>query len=136
MEGGETCDYPVTSMDYYPTILELAGFPQKPGQHVDGESFAPYLEQPDKEFDRTLVWHFPHYHGSTWRPGSAIRHNEWKLVEFYEDETVELYNLDEDINELQDVSDKYPDKAKSLREEMHGYIDERGGKYPTMLQDK
>ena len=136
MDGGQTCSYPVTSMDYYPTILELAGLPKKPDQHVDGESFAPYLEQPDKEFDRTLVWHYPHYHGSTWRPGSAIRQNQWKLVEFYEDETVELYNLNEDISEQNDVSEKYPEKAKALKEEMHEYIDERGGEYPRKLKQK
>ena len=135
IEGGTTCDYPVTSMDYYPTILELADLPLKEEQHVDGESFALYLKDPDKSHDRTLVWHYPHYHASTWRPGSAIRHNQWKLVEYYESGTVELYNLNQDIGEMNDLSEVYPRKAKKLRTKMHEYIDKRGGKYPEKLKD-
>ena len=134
IEGGTTCSYPVTSMDYYPTLLDLADFPARENQHVDGESFAPYLRDPEQSYNRTLVWHYPHYHGSTWRPGSAIRHNQWKLIEFYETDAVELYNLKEDIGEQKDVSGKYPEKARRLRERMHQYIDRRGGKYPKPLK--
>lgn len=127
---GKVSSHPVTSMDYYPTLLELAGFPMKNDQHVDGKSIVPYLKNPGQVGDRTLVWHYPHYHGSTWRPGSAIRQNEWKLVEFYEEDTVELYNLSEDAGEQNNLVDEYPDKAQDLKEQMHNYIDERGGKYP------
>jgi len=134
MKGGETSSYPVTSMDYYPTILDLAGFPLKEEQHMDGQSFAEYLVQPEKEYDRTLVWHFPHYHGSTWRPGSAIRHNQWKLIEFYEEEKVELYNLEKDLSEQEDVSKLYPEKTKFLKEKMHEYLKERGARYPKRLK--
>lgn len=136
MEGGKTSDYPVTSMDYYPTVMDLAGLPLKEEQHVDGKNFAPYLKNPDKSYDRTLVWHYPHYHASTWRPGSAIRHNQWKLIEFYESETVELYNLNRDIDEQMDLSLQYPEKTKALRQKMHQYIKERGGKYPEPLNEE
>lgn len=135
MDRGKICSYPVTSMDYYPTILDLAGFPLKEKQHIDGESFAGYLEKPGKKYDRTLVWHYPHYHGSTWRPGSAIRHNQWKLIEFYEEETVELYDLSEDISERNDLADEMPEKAENLRKKMHAYIDKRGGKYPIRIDN-
>ncbi len=127
---GELSRQPVTSMDYYPTLLELAGLPPREQQHVDGQSIVPYLENPDRVDERTLVWHYPHYHGSTWRPGSAIREGDWKLIEFYEQEDVELYDLNSDPLEQNDLSDAYPEKAKALREKMHDYIQERDGQYP------
>jgi arylsulfatase A-like enzyme len=131
IEGGTISGYPVISMDLYPTLLKLSGFPLKPEQHSDGADFSSYLENPGKSFDRTLVWHYPHYHGSTWRPGSAIRHNEWKLIEFYEDGVVELYNLKNDIEEMQDLSLKYPEKVKELNRKMHEYLKERNAQYPV-----
>lgn len=134
MNEGKICSYPVTSMDYYPTLLELAGFLKTPEQHQDGKSFIEYIEDPDKKHKRTLVWHYPHYHGSTWRPGSAIRYNNWKLIEFYEEGKIELYNLEEDIGEQEDLFLKYPEKAKALKKKLHRYIDERKGKYPKQLQ--
>ena len=121
-------------MDFYPTILDLASLPLKEDQHVDGKSFAGYIKYAEKYGDRTLVWHYPHYHGSTWRPGSAIRQNQWKLIEFYEDEKVELYNLDKDIEEQHDLSSQYPEKVQELKKAMHQYIDERGGRYPVRSQ--
>lgn len=130
---GKVSGQPVTSMDYYPTLLELAGLPLNPYQHIDGTSIVPYLKQPGRVDERALVWHYPHYHGSMWRPGSAIRQGDWKLIEFYEEEKVELYNLRDDIEEQHDVSEDYPDKVAGLREEMHNYIQQRDGKYPDML---
>jgi len=134
IEEGKTCRHPVTGMDFYPTLLDLVGFPLKEQQHPDGQSFADYLRNPDKGSDKTIVWHYPHYHGSTWRPGSAIRHNQWKLIEWYEDQTVELYNLDQDLGEQIDLSWKYPEITRALREKMHRYIKQRGGKYPEPLE--
>ena len=130
VQGGKQCGYPVTSMDHYPTLLELAGFPLKEQQHADGTSYLPWLDDPEKSFDRTLIWHYPHYHGSTWRPGSAIRINQWKLIEFYEEGKVELYHLEEDPGEQTDLSMKYPEKANAMKKKMHRYIDLRGGRYP------
>lgn len=132
---GEVSRQPVTSMDYYPTLLELAGLPMLEDQHIDGESIVPYLKNPDRIDERTLVWHYPHYHGSTWRPGSAIRQGNWKLIEFYEDNSVELYNLSKDIEEQENIAKQYPEKASQLRGELHNYIEARGGKYPQALND-
>jgi len=61
-----------------------------------------------------LFWHYPHYHGSSWRPGAAIRQGNWKLIEFYESETVELYNLSEDISEENNLAMQHPEKVKDL----------------------
>ena len=114
---------PITSMDLYTTLLEPAGLPMKQDQHVDGRSLFHYLKSPGKITTRTLVWHYPHYHGSTWRPGSAIRQNNWKLIEFYEEEKVELYDLSKDISEQHNVAEAHPDTAADLGEKMHDYIE-------------
>jgi arylsulfatase A-like enzyme len=132
--AGETCDIPVISMDYYPTLLELAGLELDPDQHRDGSSIMPFLEDPDQEAERTLVWHYPHYHGSDWRPGSAIRDGNWKLIEFYEDNTVELYDLDKDLEEKSDLTEAFPEVAERLRTRLHTVLDEMGARYPVPRQ--
>ncbi|MFW6114425.1 MAG: sulfatase, partial [bacterium] len=87
---GSVCDAPVVSMDFFPTILELAGKESRPELHADGTSLVPLLRGQKANEPRKLVWHYPHYHGSTWAPGAAIRHGKWKLIEFYEYDEVEL----------------------------------------------
>lgn len=129
--GGETCDVPAISMDYYPTLLELAGMDPDPGQHMDGKSLLPYLADPQREADRTMVWHYPHYHGSGWRPGSAIREGNWKLIEFYEDSSVELYNLEDDLEERRDLAPSMPDMAARLKALLHEELDGMGAQYPV-----
>ena len=129
--AGEICDVPAISMDYYPTLLELAGMDPDPGQHIDGKSILPYLEDPQGEANRTLVWHFPHYHGSAWRPGSAIRDGNWKLIEFYEDNAVELYDLENDLEERVDLAQAFPDLAAKLRTRLHAELKKMGAHYPV-----
>ena len=88
-EPGAVVPTPIVSMDFFPTMLELAGLPPVPDLHADGESLVPLLERrPSRTNRATLYWHYPHYHGSSWTPGAAIRDGDWKLIEFYEsDET-------------------------------------------------
>ena len=69
---GSVSDEPVVSMDFFPTMLELADLPQRPKLHADGRSIVPELKGGAGE-SRPLFWHYPHYHGSTWKPGSSIR---------------------------------------------------------------
>jgi arylsulfatase A-like enzyme len=133
---GAVSRQPVTSMDFYPTLLELAGLPSRDDQHMDGKSITNNLFHPDQIEKRTLVWHYPHYHGSAWRPGSAIRQGRWKLIEFYEENKVELYDLTREIGEMHDVAEQNPDTADTLRDEMHTYIEERGGKYPEWVMSQ
>jgi arylsulfatase A-like enzyme len=129
--AGEVCDVPAISMDYYPTLLELAGLEPNPGQHIDGNSIVPYLEDPQGEANRTMVWHFPHYHGSAWKPGSAIRDGNWKLIEFYEDNKVELYDLENDVEERVDLAEELPEMAAKLRTRLHAELDKMGANYPV-----
>lgn len=116
LPAGAVSSQAVTSMDLYPTLLELAGLPPESNQHLDGKSIVPYLTDPDRRDERTLVWHYPHYHGSAWRPGSALRQGRWKLVKFYEDEHLELYDLDSDVAEQHNLAEQRPGKAHELHQ--------------------
>lgn len=127
---GAVSRQPVVSMDLYPTLLELAGLPSQTGQHLDGRSLVPYLEDPAKVDERTLFWHYPHYHGSAWRPGSAVRVNQWKLVEFYEDGKLELYNLERDLGEQEDLADRYPEEKEELHRLLTQWRDSMGAQIP------
>lgn len=129
--AGKICKVQAISMDFYPTLLELAGFNPDPEQHRDGMSLVPFLEDPGNEEGRMLVWHYPHYHGSTWRPGSAIRENNWKLIKFYEGDRLELYDLENDLEEQHDLYEKYPGIAIRLRDLMHEELDKMGARYPV-----
>lgn len=134
-DPGATCNQPAISMDYYPTLLELSGIGERNELHMDGKSLVPFLTDPEKTGDRMLVWHYPHYHGSAWRPGSAIRYNQWKLVEFYEDQTIELYDLSTDLEERLDISGAYPQLADSLRKQMHHRLQAMDAAYPVMKDE-
>lgn len=122
-------DTPAISMDFFPTILDLAGLPQQPDLHKDGVSLKPLLEGKPIE-DRALFWHYPHYHGSTWKPGAAIRDGDWKLVQFYEYDKVELYNLKDDIGESNDLSKSNPEKTAELLAKLKAMQEETGSKLP------
>ena len=110
---------PVISCDHYPTLLEMASLPPKPTQHIDGLSLAPILKQTGQLNRNALYWHYPHYHGSAHRPSGAIRMGRYKLIEFFEEMNVELYDLENDIREDNDLSKKLPEKTKQLRNTLH-----------------
>lgn len=129
-DPGMECHQPVISMDLFPTLLELASLELPEGVELDGRSLIPYLRHPGRIDNRTLIWHYPHYHGSTWRPGSAIRKQRWKLLEFYEDCTVELYDLSVDPGERNNLAPGNPMLADSLRKELHRELRDLGARYP------
>jgi arylsulfatase A-like enzyme len=107
-----------TSTDFYPTLLECAGLPLLPEQHCDGVSLLPALKG-EADFDRgAIFWHYPHYSNQGGSPGCSMREGDWKLIEFFEDNRLELYNLEDDISEEYDVGDEYPEK----RDEMHAKL--------------
>jgi arylsulfatase A-like enzyme len=115
-KAGSVCDEPVISTDFYPTMLDMAGLAAMPQQHCDGVSITPLLTQPGgKIAPRPLFWHYPHYGNQGGSPGGAVRLGDWKLIEFYEDSRVELYNLAEDIGEKNNLAAKMPEKAAELR---------------------
>ena len=112
-QEGLVSDTPAISMDFFPTMLELAGLKARPRLHKDGVSLVDATQ--NKPIDRdTLYWHYPHYHGSTWKPGAAIRVGDWKAIQFYHYDKAELYNLKNDLGEQNDLSSEHPEKLKEL----------------------
>lgn len=117
-EGGQ-CGVPTIHVDLYPTFLELAGAP-RPKQVLDGESLAGLFRKPDSHLERSAIFqHFPGYLGAgadQWRttPVSLIHSGDWKLMEFLEDGHLELYNLDRDLSEKENLALKMPEKAAEL----------------------
>jgi arylsulfatase A-like enzyme len=112
---GSVCDVPVTSTDFYPTMLDMAGLPPRPEQHVDGVSFAALLRGGAPPARPAIYWHYPHYSNQGGSPCGAVRAGDWKLIEWYEDNRVELYNLKDDLGEKNDLAAKMPEKAAELR---------------------
>jgi len=119
-----------TSIDLYPTLLDLLGLDQMPEQDLDGKSLSPQLTGRDKASNRRLYWHFPHYHGSGSLPSAAIRMGDYKLIQFYEQDSVELYDLSNDLSETKNLVDSLPGKAKTLLRELQAWQAETGAQLP------
>jgi arylsulfatase A-like enzyme len=129
--SGLQIDEPAVSTDLHPTLLDLAGLPSMPTQHRDGASLAAAIRGADGADQGPLYWHFPHYHGSGSRPSGAIRWGNLKLVEWFEDGAVELYDLGNDIGERRDLIDERPEEAARLLRELRSWRDEVGANMPT-----
>lgn len=135
--AGTTTDEPVISLDFYTTFLELAGA-EVPADHVlDGVNLLPLLEDPEASLNRkALYWHFPGYlqtnQPGSWRttPVGAIRAGDWKLLQFFEDNTIELYNLADDIGEHHDLSKERPDKTQELLEKLKAWREQMNAPMP------
>ena len=125
---------PMVSMDFFPTMLDLAGLPLQPKLHVDGQSLLPHLKGDDSG-QRTFYWHYPHYHGSTWKPGASIRDGDWKLIEFYHYKNFELYNLADDPGERQNLAKAKPTKAKLMRAKLLAWQKQMQAKMPVPNPD-
>jgi arylsulfatase A-like enzyme len=115
---GSRCAVPVTSTDFYPTMLEMAGLPALPDQHRDGISIVPLLQGGDRLDREAIFWHYPHYSNQGGSPGCSLRCGDWKLIEFFEDGKLELYNLREDVGEEHDRANSEP----ALVRRLHGML--------------
>jgi arylsulfatase A len=120
----------VTGTDYYPTLLEMLDLPALPDQHKDGRSFVAALNAED--YDRgPIYWHFPHYSNHGFQsPNGAIRSGRHKLIEYYENGTVQLFDLKNDIGEQNDLAKSQPDVAKKLKKMLHDWRAEVDAKMP------
>lgn len=128
--AGTTSATPAITMDVYPTLLALAGVAPLPGQPPDGVSLVPLFARPGATLPRdTLTWHLPHYHHST--PASAIRRGDWKLIEFFETDTVELYHLGQDVGETTNLAAREPARARELRAALADWRRAVGARMPT-----
>ena len=128
-----TCKVPVTSVDFYPTFLDILGARGPAKQPLDGESILPLLQQTGKLDRDATYWHYPHYHHS--RPAGAIRQGKWKLIEFFEDGKLELYDLANDIGEKKNLADEKPRKAAQLQKKLARWRKSVKAKMPTPNPD-
>ncbi len=116
IQARSVCHEPAISVDFFPTILEAAGLMPESGHILDGQSLFPLFTHPDTALNRdALYWHYPHYHPGGATPYGAIRRRDWKLIEFFEDGKLELYNLKDDIGESKDLVGERPDIANEMQ---------------------
>lgn len=134
---GKVCEMPVVLMDVFPTLSTILPKPTKPQeQTLDGIDLTQVLSHPDQHLDRgPLYFHYPHYYPTT-TPVGSIRDGDWKLLEYFEDNHVELYYLASDLSEQNDLAEKQPEKANELRQKLHDWRARVGAEMPTPNQKK
>jgi len=128
--AGKVSHHQVVSTDFYPTILELASCEPMPEQHIDGQSFASILQGSHSDRE-PIYWHYPHYSNQGGAPGSAMRHGQWKLIHWFEDNRLELYNLNNDISEKKNVASDNPTVAENLKQQLDEWRFNIGARMPT-----
>ena len=114
------------SYDLFPTILDFAGIENN--EKIDGVSLMPRLKTQSKIDREDIFWHFPHYHGSKWKPGSAIRSGDWKLLVHYESNSIEMFNLIDDPKELKNISSVFDEKKQILLNKLNKLKNETNAK--------
>lgn len=124
-------DLPAVSMDFYPTILDYTQLALQPQQHRDGISLKPLLEGETDKTHTQMVWDFPHYHGSGWTPGRAMRSGPWKLVYFFENHHYELYHILKDQGEQTNLAIQEEAKLNEMKKLLNQWAKEMGAKSPT-----
>ena len=128
LKGGKRTKAIVSSIDFYPSFLELAGVEKPENQVLDGISLLPCLLKNEFDADRVLFWHYPVYHHDV--PAAAVRKGEWKLFKNLVTNTVVLYNLTVDLGETTDLSAVYPDKTKELNQLLENWQKEVKAEFP------
>ncbi|MEP2775793.1 MAG: sulfatase [Luteolibacter sp.] len=150
IKAGSRSETPITSVDFMPTFAEVAGAKLPDSQPVDGSSFVALLKGQEME-DRAIFWHYPLYlEGNVpqdkvipvfgtdrghWRatPSSLMCRGDWKLVQYFEDGHVELYNVKEDISEKNDLSGQYPERAADMKRELEEWQKQTQAPIPTEM---
>lgn len=146
IRAGTNTDVPVTNLDFYPTILEVAGVSKPIGKTLDGSTILPLLTEGGTIESRPLYWHFPIYlqtgNNETQdtlfrtRPGSAVRYGDWKLIQYFENNDVELYNLEDDIDEENNLAEANKIKRGELLKMLDNWRNETNAPVPTMLNSE
>jgi arylsulfatase A-like enzyme len=137
VKPGTTCDHPAIHVDIFPTFLEIAGAKPPKDQVLDGESLVPLFRDSSAKLKRDAIFvHFPGYleggGAGKWRttPVGTIRSGDWKLLEFFEDGRLELYNLKDDIGEKNNLAAKMPDRVKELHARLIAWRKDVGAAMP------
>ncbi len=131
-QPGSVSKFPVVNTDFYPTFLQMAVLPQMPNQTKDGVSLVPLLVGKNTINQPAIYWHFPHYSDQGGGPSSAVREGNWKIIQFYGDNHVELYNLHFDIGERRDLAKTFPEKTAQLTTLLNDWKKKNDAKIPTI----
>ena len=134
VKANATSAEPVTSVDYFPTVLAAAGVEPPAGRAIDGESLLGVLRGTGRPKRDAIYWHFPHYRGRIF-PYSIVRAGDWKLIKRYDGRAFELYNLKDDLSEKADLSEKMPEKVKALDAKLVAWLKHTGAKVPKPNPD-
>jgi arylsulfatase A-like enzyme len=127
--AASVCSEPVVLTDLFSTCLSAANI-APPETMADGIDLTPLLKDPAAKLDRAaLYFHYPHYYHNT-TPVGAVRTGKWKLLEYFEDGRLELFNLADDLSEKTDLAKQLPDKAAQLREMLRSWRSEVGAAMP------
>lgn len=129
VKPGSVSHTPVSSPDFFPTLLDVAGSKAPANQTLDGVSLMPVL-QGKSLGDRPLFWHYPHYGNQGGAPGAAMRYANWKLIEWHEDGKTELFDLSRDLGETMDLAASEPERLARMLAELHAWQTNVGAKMP------
>src|SRR5258706_1911299 len=123
IKPGQVCEEPMITLDLYPTFMDLASIKPDGQQVIDGKSLLPLFKGAKHLKRDTLYWHYPmekpHFLGGG--SAGAIRRGDFKLIEFFDTGTVELYNLETDLSEVHDLSQPLPEQTRKLREALRAW---------------
>lgn len=122
--AGSTVDLPVTIADLYPTLASVINTQYKKERLIDGENIFPLIQQVNKK--RTLYWHYPHYSNQGGKPGAAIRSGNYKLIYHYEDQSIELFDLANDVAEKNNIAIENKALAAQLKKQLMSWLNQAG----------
>jgi arylsulfatase A-like enzyme len=144
--AGTKTEVPVTNLDFYPTLLEVAEVEKPADKILDGQSILPVLTGKGTLAERPIFWHFPIYLQAylkkgdptqdplfRTRPGSAIRKGDWKLIHYFENNDLELYNLKKDIEEKNNLTRAEPEKLNELLNILENWRKETKAPIPSKM---
>lgn len=130
VNSGAVCSEPVTSVDILPTFADIAGTNLKKGNDIDGISIKPLITKNRPLKRGAIYWHFPHHRSTEGAMGAAIRKNNWKLIELFEEEKFLLFNLSSDPGEQNDLANKMPEMVKELKQDLNNWQKQMNAEMP------
>ena len=135
VKAGSVCHEPVTSVDYFPTIVAASGRKLSIDRAIDGVNLLSALYGKGPLSRDAIYWHFPHYRGRGIPPYSIIRARDWKLIKRYDGKPFELFNLADDLSEKTDLAPTMPDKVKELDARLVAWLKRVRAKVPKPNPD-